>query len=53
MQKLKLSKKKSLPKYYSADLHELIDKMLEIDPLKRVCPDYIIHLCKKNLKINT
>lgn len=27
--------------------------MLEIDPSKRATPDYIIHLCKKNLKINT
>lgn len=53
IQKLKLSRRKSLPKSYSADLQEIVDKMLEIDPAKRFSAENIIQVCRKNLKMNT
>lgn len=53
MQKLKLTRRKSLPRSYSSDLQEIVEKMLEIDPAKRISAESIIHACRKNLKMNT
>jgi serine/threonine protein kinase len=53
IQQLKLTRKKSLPRYYSTELHEVVEKMLEIDPKKRITAVAIIQICLKNLKIDT
>lgn len=53
VQKLKLTRRKSLPRSYSTDLQEIVERMLEIDPAKRVSAESILQVCRKNLKMDT
>lgn len=50
---LKSSLKKTIPKHYSSSLNEVVQRMLEIDPKKRITADKIIEMCRKNLNISS
>ena len=42
-----------MPRSYSTDLQEIVERMLEIDPAKRVSAESILQVCRKNLKMDT